>query len=439
MAYKILSLDGGGSWALIQARVLKDIYGDISGHEVLHQFDLVIANSGGSLVLASLCNNMLLSEIISVFEDENKRKQVFSKLSFWEKLKWRNIASLTNVLGPKYSTERKLSGLKNVLNKYDSLVIQKKAAKPILDTYMNDLPAIIGKNDLQILVAGYDYLRQRAVFFRSNPASKTDGFGNGKFYQVSLGEAIHSSSNAPINYFDSPAAITTSLLGGDDKRKTWFWDGAVSGFNNPVLAGFIEARTNNPNLPLSDFKILSLGTGTGGEALIGDYENSTNPVIASIYNKNKNNKLAITDNRSSFFADIKKMSTSILGDPPDSATFITYAMIDPSLSNKACVVRINPCLKPILNQANQLYEAPDIYKNDPNGEADFIAIMDLDMDAVKNDEVDLIKRLCDKFIVNGSGLCLPNQLIRGDSKGVHLGYDTYKAAKEKWLNCDKEG
>lgn len=439
MAYKILSLDGGGSWALIQARVLKDIYGDISGHEVLHQFNLVIANSGGSLVLASLCNNMLLSEIISVFEDENKRKQVFSKLSFWEKLKWRNIASLTNVLGPKYSTERKLSGLKNVLSKYDTLIIQKKAAKPILDTYMNDLPAIIGKNDLQILVAGYDYLRQRAVFFRSNPASRTDSFGNGKFYQVSLGEAIHSSSNAPINYFDSPAAITTSLLGGDDKRKTWFWDGAVSGFNNPVLAGFIEARTNNPDLPLSDFKILSLGTGTGGEALIGDYENSTNPVIASIYNKNKNNKLAITDNRSSFFADIKKMSTSILGDPPDSATFITYAMIDPSLSNKACVVRINPCLKPILNPDNQLYEAPDIYKNDPNGEADFIAIMDLDMDAVKNDEVDLIKRLCDKFIVNGSGLCLPNQLIRGDGKGVHLGYDTYKAAKEKWLNCDKEG
>lgn len=437
MAYKILSLDGGGSWALIQARVLKDIYGDISGHEVLHQFDLVIANSGGSLVLASLCNNMLLSEIISVFEDENKRKQVFSKLSFWEKLKWRNIASLTNVLGPKYSTERKLSGLKNVLNKYDSLIIQKKAAKPILDTYMNDLPAIIGKNDLQILVAGYDYLRQRAVFFRSNPASKTDSFG--KFYQVSLGEAIHSSSNAPINYFDSPAAITTSLLGGDDKRKTWFWDGAVSGFNNPVLAGFIEARTNNPDLPLSDFKILSLGTGTGGEALIGDYENSTNPVIASIYNKNKNNKLAITNNGASFFADIKKMSTSILGDPPDSATFITYAMIDPSLSNKACVVRINPCLKPILNPDNQLYEAPPIYKNDPNGEADFIAIMDLDMDAVKNDEVDLIKRLCDKFIVNGSGLCLPNQLIRGDGKGVHLGYDTYKAAKEKWLNSDKEG
>ena len=75
MSYKILSLDGGGSWALIQARILQDIYGDIQGHELLRKFDLVIANSGGSLVLACLCNNMRLSEIISVFKTESKRKR----------------------------------------------------------------------------------------------------------------------------------------------------------------------------------------------------------------------------------------------------------------------------------------------------------------------------------------------------------------------------
>ncbi len=46
MPYKILSLDGGGSWSIIQARVLLDIYGDIKGHALLRQFDLVIGNSG---------------------------------------------------------------------------------------------------------------------------------------------------------------------------------------------------------------------------------------------------------------------------------------------------------------------------------------------------------------------------------------------------------
>jgi uncharacterized protein len=63
MPYKILSLDGGGSWALVQASVLLDIYGDIRGHELLRQFDLAIANSGGSLVLACLCNDMKLTEV----------------------------------------------------------------------------------------------------------------------------------------------------------------------------------------------------------------------------------------------------------------------------------------------------------------------------------------------------------------------------------------
>lgn len=434
MSYKILSLDGGGSWAMIQALVLKDLYGDLPGHELLRKFDLVIANSGGSLVLASLCNNMLLSEIVSVFEDEAKRKQVFSKLSFWEKLRWRNIASLTNILGPKYSTERKMSGLKNVFSQFDQLLKDGKITKPVLDTPLDELPTIIGKKELQILIVGFDYFKRRASFFRSNTQSLTDIFNGGKFYQVTLGHAIHSSSNAPVNYFDAPAEIQTSLLGGNDTRTTWFWDGAVSGFNNPVLAGLVEAMTNN-QLPLSEFKILSLGTGTGGQAIIADYESSTNPEIASIYRKNKSNKLAITDNSSTFVADIKKMSTSILGDPPDSATFIAYSIIDPTLSNDACVVRINPCIKPVLNNATLIYEVPAVYKNAPHGEASFTKLMDMDMDAIANEDVALIKQLCDKFIVNDDRACLPNQLIRGNEHDKHLGDATYRAAKARWYTC----
>jgi len=74
MSYQILSLDGGGSWAMIQARVLKDIYGDINGHALLKQFDMAISNSGDSLVLDCLCNEIKLSESISVFQDDQSRK-----------------------------------------------------------------------------------------------------------------------------------------------------------------------------------------------------------------------------------------------------------------------------------------------------------------------------------------------------------------------------
>ena len=149
MPYKILSLDGGGSWALIQARVLLDIYGDIRGHELLRSFDLAIANSGGSLVLACLCNDMKLSEVINVFENEDLRKQVFSPLTFFEKLRSQDwLAFLRNKIGigPKYSAERKLHGLIKVLTDYDHLYREGKIAKPIVQMTMNDLPDLINSH-----------------------------------------------------------------------------------------------------------------------------------------------------------------------------------------------------------------------------------------------------------------------------------------------------
>jgi patatin-like phospholipase/acyl hydrolase len=55
MSYRILSLDGGGAWAIIEARALIGLYGiDTAGHDVLRRFHLVAENSGGSLVLAGL-------------------------------------------------------------------------------------------------------------------------------------------------------------------------------------------------------------------------------------------------------------------------------------------------------------------------------------------------------------------------------------------------
>ena len=51
MTHKILSLDGGGAWAMLQAMALGDLFGDRPGWEILAQFDLAVANSGGSIVL----------------------------------------------------------------------------------------------------------------------------------------------------------------------------------------------------------------------------------------------------------------------------------------------------------------------------------------------------------------------------------------------------
>jgi uncharacterized protein len=54
MSYRILSLDGGGTWALIQVKALIALYpggAATPGLTVLNDFDLVAANSGGSIVL----------------------------------------------------------------------------------------------------------------------------------------------------------------------------------------------------------------------------------------------------------------------------------------------------------------------------------------------------------------------------------------------------
>lgn len=47
MVYRILSLDRGGTWSLIQVKALMALYGEsTSGHTVLKDFDLVAGNSG---------------------------------------------------------------------------------------------------------------------------------------------------------------------------------------------------------------------------------------------------------------------------------------------------------------------------------------------------------------------------------------------------------
>jgi len=54
MTFRILSLDGGGTWALIEAMALGDLYPGETGHQILSHFDLATANSGGSIVLGGL-------------------------------------------------------------------------------------------------------------------------------------------------------------------------------------------------------------------------------------------------------------------------------------------------------------------------------------------------------------------------------------------------
>ena len=441
MAFKILSLDGGGSWALIQARVLKDIYGDIEGHDLLRKFDLAIANSGGSLVLACLCNNMKLSAVIKVFEDQEKREKIFMKMNLKEKWKHKAgfIRNFSKKFGPKYNTHAKLSGIYEVMEEADTAYRKSKEndklpINPIVKTFLDEIPGIIGSNYnnqmVQLVIVGYDYFRRRGSFFRSRRKSAANRFSP-EFLRVTLGDAIHASSNAPVNYFDEPATIKLSAAGGKDTRTTWYWDGAVSGFNNPVLAGLIEAITNG--ISPADCRILALGTGTGQVAIITDYGTSTNPGLREIYRANLKNKLVITNHGFSFFSDVQEIASSILADPPDSDTYIAYSMMHPDLSQEGNIVRINPILKPVLDNTTNLYKCPPQYDTSEISRANFQCLLVMDMDAVEQPQVNLITELCDNFIVNDSDAPrMPNQLIRGDLTTEYLGQPFYAEARARW-------
>ncbi|MDP5061846.1 MAG: patatin-like phospholipase family protein, partial [Maribacter sp.] len=234
--YKILSLDGGGSWAIIQLLTLKDRYGNIEGREILKKFDLVIANSGGSIVLAALAENYTLDKAISLFKEKQNREQIFHKNSFKDRYFPVDYLGLFNAgFGPKYSATKKKEAFENLFPEIDKI-------------QMDELPTLIGKESLKIVVATYDALNNRAKFFKSfstNPDS---------YDSVRLTQAINGSSNAPVQYFDFPARFKAK----QSEIYYELWDGALGGFNNPILAGIIEAY--KLGVDLKTIHIISLGT-----------------------------------------------------------------------------------------------------------------------------------------------------------------------------------
>jgi hypothetical protein len=315
--YKILSLDGGGSWSILQVLTLKEVFGgNIRGHEVLRDFDMVIANSGGSIVLAALASDWTLDETVELFNNTELRLQIFNKLSYWERFFPTGITSIFNT-GPKYSAERKLKAFNNIFDK-----LKTKELK--------DIPDYTGNPDLKIIVATFDALTNRARFFRSYSCQDST------YYPITLPEAIHGASNAPINYFDFPAEITPK----DREEPFYLWDGALGGFNNPVAAGVIEAVKNKT--PKSQIRVLSIGTGT--KVMSKAEQNNFLDLIFKLKKWVKNPFAGLKF----FGATVINMANTILYEPPDWANYVAYMMQFDShyldKSNQDKFVRLSPLL-----------------------------------------------------------------------------------------------
>lgn len=399
--YKILSLDGGGSWALLEAMAINNIYKDTfvgnKCKDILAQFDLVVTNSGGSLVLAAmLCNNSM-DDVINLFKNSEVRHKVFSKLKLNEK-SFASILTGFMKLGPRYKTSRKISGLVEVLG-------------TMANSRLEEIPQKTGLTNTHYLIMGFDYDKNKATYFRSNNNSLSTSKTSGQPCEVTLAQAVHASSNAPINYFDEPAEFNNMGY----KRR--YWDGAIGGNNNPCLAGVIEAMANRTKA--EDIEVLSIGTG-----------NTLLPMDTFTNAKFDTHSFLIKEKaKQSLMNDIAKQASTILNEPPDAASYMSHIILGGNGMNgcRPEIVRMNALISPELKNGKWTLPAgfdPDKFKK----------LIALDMDAVENNEVELIEYLGNKWLNDE----VKNQAIRsGNDLECQIGFAKYSEAKQEWINISR--
>jgi hypothetical protein len=390
--YRVLSLDGGGCWALIQAKALMAMYGqDTSGWDVLREFDLVSANSGGSIVLGCLVENLRLSQILDLFMDQAQRSAIFSptKKLFGE------ILEKLSGFGPKYSAEAKLAALRAAL--------PGQGDKTLADAIDGCLGQRGTGDPVRLLIVGFDYDRCTATFFRS-AAAGGPAYGTGAVSGVTLAEAIDASTNAPMNYFDGPAVLA------DGYR---YWDGAITGCNNPVLVGVTEAVTTTKEFT----QVVALSIGTATVKLPWPQEGQQGSPYVAVPSKE------------GLVPDLKKLAGSILDDPPDMASFIAHVLTGSGANvpqpGDSQIVRMNPMISPVWDAGANAWKAPGEMTEDA-----FTTLAQIPMDALEPDQVTAIADYADLWLQDVA----PNQPIRmdGDALKLEIGQGTFSAALAAW-------
>jgi hypothetical protein len=389
MAYRILSLDGGGTWAMLQAMALGDIYGAATpGHAILQDFDMAVANSGGSIVLAGLMLNMTPDQMVGLFR--NDAAQVFVKSGVINV-----VLSTFGLPFPRFSTAGKLQGLKATLGAQASAAL---AGFP--------LPNGPGGQPVKAMISAFDYDRQRAQFFRS-----FDSAGGPKAATIALVDAVSASADPPVIFFDKPVSLGTPA-----KR---YWDGGVAGYNNPLMSAVVEAMA--ARIAPRDIAVRSIGTGT--------------IMLAPVGSPNTPAELCLPGKKSDPITDLKVLAGSILDDPPDSANYVAFNVLGnvmpvpaPSIGapiNSGSLVRLSPCVQPIWNAAAAAWSLPAGYTLDS-----FKTITGLDLAAIAPDDLQAIHDLGAAWM---SG-AMPNQPVLPDPQTLQcvIGDPTYASGKARW-------
>jgi hypothetical protein len=412
--YRILCLDGGGRWSLISVMALQSIFGErAKGHDILKGFDLVAANSGGSIVLGGLVENKSLAELMNLFCTSGlmfPREPLFTLAGLGHRLARRFLH-----FGPKYDTAAKLERLKQLMPDYGQ-------------ARLIDVPAKLRRTSAtttHLLIVAFDFDWKRAKFFRSNAESLANASGP---TPATLAEAIHASSTAPVNYFNAPARFAGSVASGNR-----FWDGAVTGHNNPVLAAVTEALANGQGrLDHRDIRVLSIGTGAISLPVV------EKPAL-------KAQGLVNLPERVGLLHDLEELSESILDDPPDAASFEAWVMlgnpIPPVHTGKllaaelrahpdpVTLVRMNPLVRPRLDDANNWVPPDGLTVQE------FRRLTNIALDARVPEDVNLLVKLARAWLNDQ----VENQPIRENpyTFEARIGHTRFSQARDAWIERER--
>ncbi len=394
----ILSLDGGGTWALLQARALAALYPGQSGHQILSRFDYAFANSGGSIVLGGLMLDLLPADIERQFTDAKLRDTLYQPSPLIADFLLRQVNA-----GAKYSTPAKGQALDDIFG-----------TLPLVS-----LRHANGRLTKFVIVA-FDYVRSRAFLFRSPATTRFPTVHN-----MTVASAVHASSTAPVLYYDRPAEFLVELQYPgvtSSPVNMQFWDGGVTGLNNPVAAAVAEATAAG----VAPDQIAVLSIGTGSVLRSNNCDQTGDPAQRSPLRLNQNP-----------VADIKELAEAVVDDPPDFASFLAHtatggrAPVDAATVTDTRIVRMSPL---VLGDYHREWQRP-AWNGPPvqaGGHDLFERLQNLGVDAIAQQDVDDIGTLGSAWLADRA----KNQPIRGNffqdaAAGYHaeIGHLTFSVAK----------
>lgn len=197
---------------------------------------------------------------------------------------------------------------------------------------------------------------------------------------VRLTQAIHGSSNAPLAYFDFPARFKAK----ESELFYELWDGALGGFNNPLVAGLLEVA--DIGIPLKDVQIVSIGT---GNKTMSQKEKERFYQLKQITIRERRIKWKFWRWKYQFLFFQKVLlnqAKTILFQPPDWANYVSLKLLSiGGIENAAArIVRLSPMLH-----------------SDSNTHPAVLALLDklynLDMDLTSDGDMELILRCFDEW------------------------------------------